>query len=76
MFVALVLLPDDDREHVHSSSDRRENDKLDTVGKALYRYRGDGCDQIDPESDPETDQPVRAPKKSLWDDVEEEESKF
>ncbi len=32
---------------------------------------------IDPESDPETDQPVRAPKKSLWDDVEEEEeSKF
>lgn len=31
---------------------------------------------IDPENDPETDQPVRSPKKSLWDDVEEEENKF
>ena len=27
---------------------------------------------IDPENDPETDQPVRAPRKSLWDDVEED----
>ena len=31
---------------------------------------------IDPENDPETDQPVRAPRKSLWDDVDEQDEKF
>ena len=30
---------------------------------------------IDPENDPETDQPVRSPRKSIWDDVEEQEEK-